>query len=664
MPRKTGLALAAALLATAAYAQNAPRAGGEGRTVTTPEGALMTAADDLAYAPGSLTTQQLESSTRDLFAQDSMNVFRRFPRDKTEAMVKFYTGALALRSLNPIQLTSSQQMILTGVGSGQIKLSAGQQGSQSYNLSGGPTGGTGIRFFALTYPNRQGVEARFREAGYPLPKFTDIGGGRQVAMVDDPGGFAVQIIIDPRAADNSNDGVGVGIAVSDLAKSRAYYRDFVGLDELAPVEDKVLGVTKYPYRHKETTLYLYEVGNGKPADTGNAGIQYVVRDAAMVEAKRAHRGIDVQTPLNRLRGFDLITVWLHDPDNVTNYFAQVGPTSRTAQERGGQAQAGQPAAAVDPLTVLPPIPKDYQPSRTAWGDPDFRGTWPIDHLNGLPLQRSVEQGNRHFLTEEEYTARQARIDQLAARYDAEDSRDAIGQGHWVEMGVGSQRTSLLVSPQNGRLPEMTEEGKRRSALMRSSWAQNQPFDWVTDFDNWDRCITRGLPASMMPMMYNNGLRIFQSPGLVVVQMEMIHEARIIPVDGRPPIPRQIENWLGESRGHWEGANTLVVETTNFRPGPSATNIVTSGSPPENNTPISTEAKLIERFTMTGPDTIVYETTFTDPVIFTAPWGTRLDWQRADDYKFFEYACHEGNVQIRNYITASRAERNGQTNTAP
>ena len=118
------------------------------------------------------------------------------------------------------------------------------------------------------------------------------------------------------------------------------------------------------------------------------------------------------------------------------------------------------------------------------------------------------------------------------------------------------------------------------------------------------------------------------------------------------------NWMGQSRGHWEGDSTLVIETTGFRPGPSATNIVTSGSPPENDTPISDQASLTERLTMTGPDTIVYESTWTDPVIFTEPWGTRLEWQRADDYEMFEYACHEGNVQIRNYITADRALHEG------
>jgi hypothetical protein len=645
MLRNTAISLAALLLASGAFAQSTPAPG----TVSTPEGALLQVADDLRYAPGTLSPQQLAATTRDLFVQQSMNVFRRFPREATADMVRFYTEALALRSLNPIQLTSTQQMILTGVGSGQIKLSAGQQPGRTYALEGGPTGGTGLRMFILTYPDMDTVRARFAANGFALPAFTDLGDGSRAALVTDPGGFAVEIIVRPGARDNSADGVGVGIGVSDLARSRAYYREFVGLDELAPITDPLLGITKYPYRHGETTLYLYQVGAGLPADTGSAGIQYVVGDAAMVDARAASRQIPVQTPLNRLPGFGLVTVWLYDPDGVTNYFAQTG------RPRGSDAAA--PAVAVvDPLTVLPPVRDDYTPATTPWGEPDLRGTWPIDHLNGLPLQRTAEQGDRHFLTDEEFTARQTRIDQLAGRYAAEESRDSIGQGHWVEMGDGSRRTSLLVVPQNGRLPAMTAEGTRLSGLMRSSWRQGQEFNHWTDFDNWDRCITRGVPASMMPMMYNNGLRIFQSPGLVAIQMEMIHEVRLIPTDGRASIPRQIGNWLGESRGHWEDANTLVVETTNFGHVPSATSIVTSGSPPSNDTPTSAQAVLVERFTMTGPDSIVYETLYTDPVVFTAPWGTRLDWVRNDAYEFFEYACHEGNVQLRNYITASRAAR--------
>jgi catechol 2,3-dioxygenase-like lactoylglutathione lyase family enzyme len=298
--------------------------------VRTPEGAVMQVDKGLAYTPGELTEAQLRSSTRELFRQDSMNVFRRFPREKTEDMVRFYTEALALRSLSPIQLTSTQQMILTGVGSGQIKLSAGQQGNRKYDLSGGWAGGTGIRFLMLSYPDHEVVKQRFREAGFAEPQFVRRDDGYRQALVQDPGGFDIVILTRAGLPDHSDAGVRVGIGVSDLAKSRAFYRDFVGLDELEPVEAKVLGTTLYPYRHKETILMLYEA-QGNAVDNGNAGIQYVVSDAPLVDAKAKVRGVTVETPLNRLAGFDLTTVWLNDPDGVTNYFAQVGPNSRTAR---------------------------------------------------------------------------------------------------------------------------------------------------------------------------------------------------------------------------------------------------------------------------------------------------------------------------------------------
>jgi catechol 2,3-dioxygenase-like lactoylglutathione lyase family enzyme len=333
MKQALRIALAPSLLALAACAA-APAQ--ESAVVSTPEGALMDASADLAYAPGELTHAQLTSSTRDLMAMQAMNVFRRFPREVTQDMVRFYTGALALRSLNPIQLTDTQQMILTGVGRAQIKLSAGQPEGRTYALEGGPTGAKGIRFFTLAYPSEQAVLDSFAAAGFPAPSFTAQGDGTEAALVNDPGGFPVQIVIRPGAKPNGDDGVGVGINVTDLETSRAFYRDFVGLDELAPVQDALLGITKYPFRNGETTLYLYDAGPDGTADTGSAGIQYVVRDAAMVEAKRAERGIRVLTPLNKMRGFDLITVWLADPDGVTNYFAQTGPNSRTAQ----QARAG------------------------------------------------------------------------------------------------------------------------------------------------------------------------------------------------------------------------------------------------------------------------------------------------------------------------------------
>jgi hypothetical protein len=315
------------------------------------------------------------------------------------------------------------------------------------------------------------------------------------------------------------------------------------------------------------------------------------------------------------------------------------------------------ASAQEDLTQLPVPSDEYRPAETSWGEPDFRGGWPIDHLNGrTPLQRAPEHGNRQLLTEEEYSARTEVVEQLEQRYQNEDTSGTMGIGHWAEVASANRRTSWITSPADGQLPDYTPEGQRLSDAMESTWAAGQVFEWTDDFDSWDRCITRGLPASMFPFMYNNGMRIFQSPGLVALQMEMVHEVRMIPTDGRAPIPTVIANWMGESRGTWEDHNTLRVDTTNFRPGPSATNIGTTGSPRENDVPVSRSAKLVERFHMVGPEEIIYEFTWEDPEVFVEPWSARLEWQRDDDFTIYEYACHEGNVQIRNYINASRAER--------
>jgi hypothetical protein len=299
-------------------------------------------------------------------------------------------------------------------------------------------------------------------------------------------------------------------------------------------------------------------------------------------------------------------------------------------------------------------PSDWAQPMTEWGEPDLRGMWPIQHLTGVPLQRAEELGERRYLTEEELATRETQYEARQGAADAEDSANKLGMGHWVEWGQINRLTSLIIEPANGRLPALTEEGERRRALMRSGW-MDIPFDWVTDFDNWDRCITRGLPASMLPAYYNNGVELIQAPGVVVIRLEMIHEARVIWTDGREAAPDGYKAWLGDSRGHWEG-DTLVVETANFSGQGSSTNIHTIASPPFNNTPISTEYVLTERFTRTGDDTLTYQATVTDPVIWTEPWTVELPWVRDDGYEQFEYACHEGNVMIPNYISASRNER--------
>ena len=306
------------------------------------------------------------------------------------------------------------------------------------------------------------------------------------------------------------------------------------------------------------------------------------------------------------------------------------------------------------LYHLPPVPK-FAPKKLPWGDPDFRGTWPIDSLGGLPLQRTPQQGNRVFLNDDEFAAREKAMDRSRKAAETETKANKLGMGNWVEMTGAGRRTSLLVDPANGRLPELTEFGKTANAAGRSSWVRGQTYDWVTDFDSWDRCISRGFPASMLPFRYNNGIQIYQAPGYVVISLEMIHDARIIPIDAPGKPPKQITSWLGESRGHWEG-NTLVIETTNIRTGAAPLNMATIGAPPNNTIPMSPQAHVVERLTMANPDTLVYEMTFTDPVVWTAPYTIRMDWQRNQKYGMFEYACHEGDVQVRNYINASRAQR--------
>ena len=308
------------------------------------------------------------------------------------------------------------------------------------------------------------------------------------------------------------------------------------------------------------------------------------------------------------------------------------------------------------LTKFPPLP-NYAPKKTSWGDPDLRGTWPIDALGGLPMQRTPEQGNRVFLNQEEYAAREKQLDRIRAAADAEDKAGKLGMGHWLEETGAGARTSLLVAPANGRLPELTDWAKKMRDVGRSSWVRGQVYDWVPDFDSWDRCVTRGFPASMMPFRYNNGIQILQAPGYVIVSLEMIHDARIIPLDGRPGLPSANKSWMGVSRGHWEG-NTLVVETDNIKPGAAPINAATIGGPqPAYNTiPMSEQAHVTERFTLAGPNTLVYEMTLNDPKVWTAPWTVREDIPRNETYGMFEYACHEGDEQVRNYIVASRAQR--------
>ncbi|HWK53940.1 MAG TPA: hypothetical protein VNR18_06205 [Hyphomicrobiales bacterium] len=293
---------------------------------------------------------------------------------------------------------------------------------------------------------------------------------------------------------------------------------------------------------------------------------------------------------------------------------------------------------------------DWTQPMTSWGEPDISGMWPINHLIGVPLQRDPKYGDRLHMTDEEFAEAQASV----------EARDSRFQGGPIPVadaaGQALTQTSLIVDPVDGRFPELTPYGKELQADMRDSYRPGQTvFDSVADFSPWDRCITRGMPVSMLPRNYNNGIRIMQSPGYVVIIVEMAHEARVIPTTPTPPIDDAIEEWMGESRGHWEG-NTLVVETTNFNGLVGKTSGGVPGAPRELQ-PSTPQMRITERFTRTGPDSMDFEMLVDDPqVLATGSYTVAYPMLLDNEYEMYEYACHEGNTAVRNYIETSRFER--------
>jgi len=278
--------------------------------------------------------------------------------------------------------------------------------------------------------------------------------------------------------------------------------------------------------------------------------------------------------------------------------------------------------------------------RTPWGDPDLQGVWSSDAESGVPFERPTELGTKASFTTEEFE--QVLDEREAQRADRAPTLGGVtgaGPTHWFEdWGQRSNRTSLVIDPPDGRVPPLTPEARKRQASFQGgSSFGNGPFNSYTDFATWDRCITRGVPAVMFPMIYNNNSRITQAPGLVAITYEMVHETRVIPVDRRPHISDRLRQWLGDPRGYWDG-DTLVVESTNFT---NKTNYRGSGE----------SLKLIEKFRRDGKG-LRYEVTIDDPNTFTRSWTAALDLQPAVD--MYEYACHEGNYAMRNMLSGARA----------
>jgi catechol 2,3-dioxygenase-like lactoylglutathione lyase family enzyme len=266
-----------------------------------------------------------------LMWQKSMNVFRRF-EVAPEEMFKFYGGALGLEQLQTFDVGGGTNVARFKAGNSEVKMTR-RVPDRTY-VPGAVDEATGLRLLTFFYPDEQAVVERFVENGYPAPEFEKIPGtNRLSAVVSDPDGHAVEIVIAPNAPAELYDTIEVGLTVSDLDESREFYREFVGLEELPPEDDPRFGTKKYPYRNGTTIVSLRSFGRDLPADTGTGGIQYVVTDVEAIDALAKERGVTIDQPLSELRGFSLRTIWLDDPDGITNYFAQTGASRRAAAQQ-------------------------------------------------------------------------------------------------------------------------------------------------------------------------------------------------------------------------------------------------------------------------------------------------------------------------------------------
>jgi len=286
------------------------------------------------------------------------------------------------------------------------------------------------------------------------------------------------------------------------------------------------------------------------------------------------------------------------------------------------------------------VDKNWKVPRTSWGHPSLEGVWSTDDLRGVPMNRPEKLGTRETLTQEEFLER--------ARTD-EGGRDfAVNVGTFLrhEFGIRSfGYSSLIVEPPNGQMPKLTPKGEALAATRVRGTFGPGPFDDFKDFSLYDRCITRGVLGSLLPVIYGNGLRITQNPQSVAISYEMIHDTRIIPLDGRAHVDGGVRQYMGNARGRWDG-DTLVVETTNFT---DKTSLGVNGGGPPN----SEQLKLTERFTRVDPEMIEYRATVDDPGAYAAPWTIRLMITSRPGYEMYEYSCHEGNGAVSHALSGER-----------
>jgi hypothetical protein len=307
----------------------------------------------------------------------------------------------------------------------------------------------------------------------------------------------------------------------------------------------------------------------------------------------------------------------------------------------GRAQSG-PGRIATTKTSAP-----WSPPRTPWGDPDIQGVFSNADEYGLPFERPTEFEGRRL--DDISAAEMARIVDQRQRQIVERA-PSVGSGelgvplHWFEFyGARNSRAWMVVDPPDGKVPPVTAEGQQRITARQQARGGRGPADSYEDRSLYDRCITRGVPGSMMPAQYGDAYQIVQGPGYVALLIEMVHEARMIPLDGRPHVAPKIRLDMGDPRGHWDGS-TLVVETTNFSNRAAYRN--SNGQ----------QLRIVERFTPIAPNALEWSVSIEDPSTWARPWRFAMNlMKKSDAERPFEYACHEGNYGLRNILSAARAE---------
>ena len=495
----------------------------------------------------------------------------------------------------------------------------------------GSTQGTGVNHIGFSYADVTAKMAEFeavgvRGSGVRLQRFEDGSTLRDVpglfkhGFVFDPWGTRIELVEDEEYLGFHH----VHLSATDPEATLAWYRDVMG-GEPTSLRGRLDGLL-----FGDVWVLASAHPDGVPATTAGRAIDHIafvvpdLDDAA--DDMRQHDVTFQQPPaVPGNARTSAKQAFLVGPDNVRVAVVEAGFAGVVLERAASATDSREP----------------YDVPKTPWGTADLQGVWTANSAHGIPLERALDAADVEALTPEEAEARRERgtLGSIWG-YEREWRDTTLG---YVKTAPSTQ-VAMIIDPPDGRVPPMTERGRELAALAREGRATytERPAAGPEDLTPYVRCITRGLPGMMMPSIYNNGLQIVQGSGFVTIQKEMVHETRVIPTTPRPALGADVDTWLGDPQGRWEG-DTLVIETTNFNGRTSY-----RGS--------SATMTLIERYTRIGPSTLEYQFTVDDPEVWASSWTGRFNFDLDDEqYELVEYACHEGNYGMTNILSGARAQ---------